>query len=150
MEAGSPLPRVWASDACTRLEYDLRCSPPSLSDNLDEAVRQAEAWSAQLDGAVVSVIFEHAYCHYFGPPSEETIRGHPLAARGLRSYGVFEVTNSSWVRAFERFNSIHPYHEEVRERYKLLKHFIFAFHDSTFECIARAAAFKVIRRKNDG
>jgi hypothetical protein len=145
MEAGSPSPRIWASEELTRLEYMLRTGPtPILSDNLEEAVRQAEAWGARVRDANVSVTFQHSYCHYFGPPSDETIFSHPLRLRGLQSYGIFEVLNSSWVRAFERFNSVHPQHERVRRRYKALKHFVFAFHDSTFECIAMDATFEII------
>jgi hypothetical protein len=122
--------------------------PPTLSDNLDEAVRQAEAWGERAD-RFVSVTLESCYCHYFGPPSDETFGSHPLAARGLHSFGVFEVLNSSWVRALERVNSIHPRHERVRHRYNLMKHFVFAFHDSTFECVAMGAKFEIVEAQRE-
>jgi hypothetical protein len=70
----------------------------------------------------------------FGPPNDEAFAGHPLSVRGLTPYGVFEVKNSSWVRRLERMNSVHPRHKP--ERFARLKHFIFTFHDTTFECIA--------------
>jgi len=73
----------------------------------------------------------------FGPPNDEAFGGHPLAHRGLGPYAVFEVRQSSWIRQLERMNSVHRQHE--REWFlSNKKHFIFAFHDSTFECIAES------------
>ena len=46
----------------------------------------------------------------FGPPNDEAFDGHPLARRGLRPYGAFEVTHSSWIRQLEQMNSVHPHH----------------------------------------
>jgi hypothetical protein len=70
----------------------------------------------------------------FGAPNAEAFAGHPLTNRGLHPYGAFEVEDSSWIRQLERMNSVHPYHKP--ERFARLKHFVFAFHDSTFECAA--------------
>jgi hypothetical protein len=33
-------------------------------------------------------------------------------------------------------NSVHPHHD--REGFARLRHYVFAFHDSTFECVARS------------
>ena len=81
-----------------------------------------------------------AYCH--GPPNDEAFAGHPLASRGLHPYGALEVRRSSWVRALERMNRVHPHHRP--ERYARLRHFVFAFHDSTFECIAEDYTVSVL------
>jgi hypothetical protein len=70
----------------------------------------------------------------FGPPNDEAFSGHPLAARGLKPYSVFEIEKSSWLRALVRMNSVHPYHKV--ERFADLRHWVFSFHDTTFECIA--------------
>src|SRR5262245_11285948 len=70
----------------------------------------------------------------FGPPNDEAFYGHPLAARGLHPYGTFQVEHSSWIRQLERMNSVHPRHRP--DMFRRLKHYVFAFHDSTFECIA--------------
>ena len=48
---------------------------------------------------------------------------------------AFEVKESSWIRRLERMNSVHPYHRP--ETFWQLRHLIFAFHDSTFECVCR-------------
>jgi len=71
-----------------------------------------------------------------GGANEEALNGHPLFARGLRSYGAFEVRNSSWIRRLERMNAAHPQHDRA-EFLSWRRHFILTFHDSMFECIAR-------------
>jgi hypothetical protein len=82
--------------------------------------------------AVVS--FKRAYVHMFGPPNDEAFSGHPLAARGLQPYSAYEIEHSSWVNELERMNSVHPYHRP--ECFASYKHYIFSFHDTTFECVA--------------
>lgn len=88
-----------------------------------------------MDRDRIAVIkFQHAFAHYFGPPNEDVLLGHPLRERGLDWYAGQEVIGSSWIRSLEVANRIHPHHKP--ERYSELRHFIFTFHDSTFECIA--------------
>jgi len=88
------------------------------------------------DDLCAVIHFEQPYAHMFGPPNDEAVGGHPLADRGLSPYAVFEVEHSSWVRGLERMNSVHPYHRP--ERFETFKHYIFAFHDTTFECVAES------------
>jgi hypothetical protein len=40
-----------------------------------------------------------------------------------------------WIRAAERRNRVHPYHRA--EDFDDLRHFVFTFHDSIFEALAR-------------
>jgi len=55
---------------------------------------------------------------------------------GLRPYSAAEVRTSSWIRSLEHRNRVHPSHRpESFERYR---HFILAFHDTTFECVAES------------
>ena len=91
---------------------------------------------------VVIVQFKHCAAHFFGPPNDEAFSGHPLAQRGLRPYGVFEIKNSSWIRKLEKMNAVHPYHETHRFM-ENKKHFVFSFHDTTFECVAEGFTTKV-------
>jgi hypothetical protein len=84
---------------------------------------------------VALVSFVRPSAHLFGPPNDEAFSGHPLAARGLHSYGIFEIRESSWIRTLEHMNSVHPRHRA--EPYSALRHFVFSFHDTTFECVAR-------------
>lgn len=93
------------------------------------------AYEASPHGEQYAVLkFILPYAHYFGSPNDESFEGHPLAQRGLLRYGVFEVRNSSWIRALERMNRVHPKHDA--RRFDERRHFIFTFHDSTFECVA--------------
>lgn len=67
----------------------------------------------------------------FGYPNDEAWSGIPLT-KGA-SYGVFEVENSLWKQELVRLNrfSFPETHEWGG------KHFVFLFHDSSFECIAK-------------
>jgi hypothetical protein len=76
--------------------------------------------------------FERCSVTKFGYPSDEALGGHPLYKRGLESYGVFEVLSSSWIRQMTEQNRVSfPHTTDSTQR-----HFIFVFHDSTFECVA--------------
>lgn len=90
--------------------------------------------SEEFQEPVAIVEFNLCYIHMFGSPNDEAFSGHPLAERGLKPYGAYEITDSSWIRGLERKNSVHPYHNP--ERFWERRHFVFAFHDSTFECVA--------------
>lgn len=135
---GAPCPVVLSGEHFLHLAYYLE--------------EREEGW----DGSIVRVVGEHsegepcalvrfarAAAHMFGPPNDEAFAGHPLAERGLEPYAVFEVNNSSWVRTLERMNSVHPYHRP--ERFTKYKHFVFAFHDSVFECVAESFELSVHR-----
>lgn len=98
-------------------------------------------WTSKIDEPVALVEFTHAMAHMFGPPNDEAFSGHPLASRGVGPYSVHEVHHSSWIRRLERMNAVHPYHRP--ERFAHYRHFIFAFHDTTFECIAETFSITV-------
>ena len=93
---------------------------------------------------LVAIVEFNTSATMFGPPNDETFSGHPLAARGLRPYGFFEVLDSSWIRSLERMNSVHPYHNKTLflNRYR---HLVLSFHDKTFECVA--TDFKLIETR---
>jgi hypothetical protein len=71
----------------------------------------------------------------FGGPNDEALQGHRLHGRGLSAYTFHEVIKSDWVTARERENSVHSAHRSGW--HALLRHFVFTFHDETFECLAR-------------
>lgn len=78
------------------------------------------------------VEFDSCSLTMFGYPNDEAITGHPLYEKGLRAYGIYEVRNSSWVKLKTEQNRIaFPNTPDSTQR-----HFIFTFHDSSFECIA--------------
>jgi hypothetical protein len=77
--------------------------------------------------------FTHCSISKFGYPNDDGRWGHRLQAKGLGSYGVFEVIESEWLAELRKGNA------KAFPDYKAFegeRHFIFSFHDSTFECIA--------------
>jgi hypothetical protein len=116
-DVGAPLPQVVANDYRLLLAYLPR---------QEDSEASTEAYSV--------VRFSGPQAHFFGPPNDEAISGHPLYSKGLEPYACYRVVNSSWIRSLERMNSVHPMHKA--ERYDRLSHYIFTFHDSTFECVA--------------
>jgi hypothetical protein len=121
-DVGSPQPAVFSNEDRVLISY---------------YIQNLEWKDYNLEQEPIAVInFLSPCAHMFGPPNDEAFSGHPLANRGLHPYGAFIVENSSWVRQLERMNSEHPMHNP--ESYARYHHFIFAFHDSMFECIAKS------------
>jgi hypothetical protein len=136
-DIGAPLPMLLCDEGHLLLAYIVSEPDPAWDGTYVNVV------SPESEGmAVACVRFKWPSAHMFGPPNDEAFSGHPLAARGLCPYAVFEVHDSSWIRKLERMNSVHPNHN--RERFlEGLRHFVFAFHDSTFECVAEDAAIDI-------
>ena len=135
-DVGAPQPLVLSDERVTLLAYSVQRKPyPFDGGVLTEA-------DMKLSGEQVALV-EFRSCHsfMFGAPNDEACGGHPLADRGLSPYGVFEIENSSWIRQLEKMNSVHSQHEGGW--LLTLKHFIFAFHDSTFECVASGLSWSL-------
>ena len=115
-DVGAPLPLLVASDDELRIAY----------------ISPGEGSNGEV---VVTVTFDMAQAHMFGPPDDEAFSGHPLAKRGLEPYGFFRIDRSSWIRQLERMNSVHPFHSP--ELFEDLHHYVLSFHDTTFECVAK-------------
>jgi len=95
------------------------------------------AMRLQTDGSrsgagTATVEFVRCIVTSFGYPNDEALPGHPLYNSGLSAYDVFEVVDSPWIRRLTEQNRVaFPSTPDSTQR-----HFIFTFHDSTFECIA--------------
>jgi hypothetical protein len=127
IDVGAPMPRVYATEQELELDY---------------YVVRLPANEAAMDPERIAVIkFQFPRAHFFGPPNEEVLQGHPLHGRGLERYAGQEVIDSSWIRSLEAANRVHPHHRP--ERYASFRHFVFTFHDSTFECIAESYQVEV-------
>ena len=126
---GAPLPVVLASEQSVLLAYLVENRPPNWDGTTIRVVDHST-----LGEPAALIEFLRPAAHLFGPPNDEAFAGHPLAARGLHPYGAFEVRRSSWVRGLERMNRVHPDHKPAH--FDRLRHFVFVFHDSTFECVA--------------
>ena len=126
---GAPCPMICAGDNSLRLAFYIEDVSPEWHGTTPRAVSESEGTEAC---ALVS--FVGPIAHMLGPPNDEAFSGHPLYSRGLRPYRAFEVHASSWISALEKMNAVHPGHRA--SLFVEYKHFIFSFHDETFECIA--------------
>jgi len=124
---GTPTPLVVGDENRVVLAYYVEVTEPSRDRVNDIAI----------------VRFTLCYAHMFGPPNDEAFAGHPLASRGLRRYGASEVSDSSWIRRLEKMNSVHPCHRP--DAFWQRRHLVFAFHDSTFECVCDAFEVSLAR-----
>lgn len=127
---GAPLPAVVATDYTLDLIYLVEDPDPSWDGTYVNVIGPDTEQKR-----VACVRFDRPYAHFFGPPNDEAFEGHPLASKGVRPYSAWTVHPSPWVRSLERMNAVHPYHDP--KSFEELRHFIFAFHDSTFECVAK-------------
>jgi hypothetical protein len=126
---GAPCPVIFATEHTVHLAYYIQETPAGWDGS---SVRVIDEHTVGEPIALVSFVRPHA--HMFGPPNDEAFSGHPLASRGLQPYSVCEIRESSWIRLLERMNAVHPFHKP--ERFVDYRHFIFSFHDRTFECVA--------------
>jgi hypothetical protein len=126
---GAPCPIVLAGEHCLSVAYFLEDTPPGW----DGIAARVVGPDTRGEPAAI-VRFSCPYASIFGPPNDEAFAGHPLASKGLRPYSALEVRESSWIRRLERMNSVHRCHRP--EQFSGYRHFILAFHDTTFECVA--------------
>ena len=112
-DVDNPLPIVLAKDGTTVLSY--------------------MAFVARKDAHII-VSFHVAFAHRFGPPDRRGLAAHPLAQRGLKADGAFEVVDSSWVRGSFGGKG---------------RHYIFTFRDAVFECIAEGYGYETIDEDDD-
>ena len=113
-DIGAPLPTLLQSDQATFLFF--------LLSNDDDRVGRIQ--------------FVGLSSSLFGAPNDETFAGHPLHGSGFEPYRAMRVINSPWIKQLEKMNSVHPYHKA--SAYSALNHYVFPFHDTTFECAAKS------------
>jgi hypothetical protein len=112
------------------------------------SIGQADGAGLPSAEAAAIVVFRQCYAIHFGLPNEEAFASHPLADRGLRPYGAFEVESSSWLRGLEMRNRGHPRHDP--QLFHQLRHWVWTFHDSVLECGAVSyAALEAQGRQDD-
>ena len=130
-DVGAPLPAIVADEHDLSLAYVISEPDPDWDGSY---VNILESDTAGLPIAVLD--FARVYVHFLGPPNDEAIEGHPLRVRGLSAYAAYQVESSSWIAALEAMNAVHMHHRPgFLEPYN---HYVFTFHDSVFECVARS------------
>lgn len=133
-EFGVPLPNIFCQEGHLELAYFV---------SWGGTVYEPGEWPDS--NRKVAVVHFPSHVHIFGDPNDEVLNGHPLYERGLSFSRVYEVIHSSWIRQLEKINSVHPnYVPNVNSK---LRHFIFTFKESTFECLAREFTVRILEGK---
>ena len=134
---GAPCPVILSGEHFLHLAYYLQ----EQEEWDGKTVRFADGQRS--DELCALVRFKMVESYMFGMPSEDTLAGHPLYERGLRRYKVSEVSHSSWIRALKRTDAVDR--QGKPERFAHLRHYIFPFHDRTFECVAASFELSIER-----
>lgn len=90
------------------------------------------------DAGCAIVRFELCSISKFGYPNDEAWSGIPRT-QGL-SYGCYEVLNSPWNAEICELNK-HSFPDSVPSK---ARHFLFLFHNSSFECLADGFTIEVV------
>ena len=138
-DTGAPLPFLLCNDNRTFLTFYVTETDPNWDGTYVNVVDLASSESASL----CLVTFQNCFSAKLGHPNDEVQSGHPLAGRGLDGYTAQFVINSPWLEEVAKINSVHPYDDS--NRWKSLNHYIFWFHDCTFECLAESYTVEVLR-----
>jgi hypothetical protein len=130
IQSGAPVPVVLSDEYKLILLYYYN---KILSDRITSEM-PVERKSKE-DKGIASLSFKNHLIYKFGYPNAEVLQSHPYYNLVLESYNVYEVKESDWLKQIEDMNKVHPFHNPIR--FKMYKHFVITFEDSTFECIAR-------------
>jgi hypothetical protein len=130
-DVGAPLPHVISSSNVTWLVYMTQLEHPEFGGtspiSIDPTSEHKETLAAvEFRGATFK----------FGRPNDEVMHGHPLYEKGLELYGAHIVHNSRWIQELQRINSVHGGYNPAA--WLDIQHYLFLFHDETFECVARS------------
>src|SRR5262245_3031305 len=126
-DTGAPLPHLFVSDNRALLTFYLSEPDPKWDGTYVTVKDPSDGCTEPL----ALVEFERCHSAKLGGPNDEVFGGHPLYGRGLEGYEAQLVQNSGWVRELEKINSVHRMYNPAS--WRDLKHYIFWFHDSTFE-----------------
>lgn len=129
-DVGAPCPHLLVNDYKAFLIFYLSVPNPTWDGTYVTAA------STSSEASLALVEFERCKSAKLGGPNDEVLWGHPLSGRGLESYTAQMVHNSIWLAELEKINSVHRYYSH--DHWIDLKHYIFWFHDSTFECLANS------------
>ena len=135
---GAPCPMIVADEFKVFVGFYLQDTPTGWNGT---TVRVIDPSSADMPIGIVIFKDFVAYCH--GMPNDEAFSGHPLYTKGLRPYGAFEVEQSSWIAQLREMNRVHYAHKDAH--YAKYRHFVLAFHDTTFEAVAESYEVQTLR-----
>lgn len=140
MDCGAPCPVVLSDERTVFIIFNLAQHNPDW-DGSTVHIRDNDN-----DSGVACIQFKHYKQFKFGMPNDEACYGHKYYKYGLKPYEFYEVKNSDWYAELEKINSVHPYHN--KERFLSGKHYLFFFHDSSFEIICEEISVDVFASDN--
>lgn len=132
----APLPTVLADELNLILCY-------VVSGDVDESLAESTSLHAYEEEPMLAVKFHNPLAHYQGPPDDGGIQGHPLYDMGLRAYGIYVVEHSGWIQNLKVMQINSGLYNA--QDWEPLKHYIFTFHSTTFECIAEGYRALMVR-----
>lgn len=127
-DTGAPMPHLLTNGYRTILLFYLR-------DDYSESMETE---------SVALVEFHRCISAKLGDPNEEIFHGHRLHGSGLEPYSAQIVRNSKWIQELEGINKVHSQYDP--ELWRSLNHYIFWFHDDTFECVAKSYEVEVFQK----
>ena len=136
-DVGAPLPVLLRSDYCTYLIFYVSDPDPNFVGTTVKIIDPSSSEAVSL----CLVTFSRCTSAKLGHPNDEVQRGHPLAGRGLEGYTAQIVKNSPWLKEVAKTNSVHR--NDQPHKWNTLNHYVFWFHDSTFECLAESYEVEV-------
>lgn len=136
-DTGAPLPHLLCNDSRAFLTFYVDEPDPNWDGSYINMVDPNSSDPVKL----CLVTFNFCVSAKLGHPNDEALRGHPLSGRGLDGYTAQIVKNSPWISEIAKTNSVHPC--DNPKWWKELNHYVFWFHDSTFECIAESYSVAV-------
>ncbi len=131
-DSGAPMPHLMVNDGRALLAFLLREPAPDWDGSYVEIKSPKDEQPEPLG----LVEFDFCTAAKLGAPNDEVFKGHPLNGKGLEAYEAQRVVNSRWLKELETINSVHRMYSP--EHWRDYNHYIFWFHDSTFECVARS------------
>lgn len=131
-DIGAPMPHIVANEHQRFLIFYAHEPEPNWDGTYITVKDSASSETEKL------ALVEFTRCASFrlGTPNDEVLHGHRLHGRGLDSHTAQIVKNSRWIAELEAINKVHFHYRE--EYWRKLTHYIFWFHDSTFECVAES------------
>ena len=130
---GAPLPHLLVNDQRAILIFLVSQPDPHWDDTYVTIKDPADDAAAE---SLAMVEFSGCAAAKLGAPNDEVFHGHPLHGRGMEPYAAQVVRNSCWLGELEAMNRVHSMYDPAR--WRTLRHFVFWFHDKTFECVAES------------
>jgi hypothetical protein len=137
-DVGAPMPHLLANGQHTFLVFYVRVDDPNWNGTYVK-IRNPEADFAE---PLAVAQFHRCVSAKLGDPNDEVLHGHPLADKGLEGYTAQIVRNSKWISELEAVNKVHSNYKP--ELWRSFNHYIFWFHDETFECVAKSYEVEVV------